>query len=72
VTARQHVAQLTSGERRVAALVAVGKTNREAAASLGVSPKTVEWTLTRIYSKLGVRSRTELAVLAARRPFRLG
>jgi DNA-binding CsgD family transcriptional regulator len=67
VTAQQQVAQLTSGERRVAALVAVGKTNRETAASLGVSPKTVEWTLTRVYSKLGVRSRTELAVLAAGR-----
>lgn len=62
-----HVPPLTPGEGRVAALVAVGKTNREAAASLGLSPKTVEWTLTRVYRKLGVRSRTELAVVAAQR-----
>jgi DNA-binding NarL/FixJ family response regulator len=52
---------LTATEERVAALVAVGRTNKEVAAELYVSVHTVEKALTRIYSKLGVRSRTELA-----------
>ena len=52
---------LTPTERRIAALVADGMTNREVAASLFVTPKTVESALTRVYRKLGVRSRTELA-----------
>jgi DNA-binding NarL/FixJ family response regulator len=42
-------------------LVAAGQTNREVAASMFVSLKTVEANLHRIYQKLGVRSRTELA-----------
>ena len=45
----------------MALLVADGATNREAAASLFVSPKTVETHLGRCYRKLGIRSRTELA-----------
>ncbi len=53
--------ELTPQERRVAMLVADGATNRETAAALFMSPKTVEVHLTRIYRKLGVRSRTELA-----------
>lgn len=53
--------KLTPTERQIAALVAGGETNREVAASLFVTPKTVEATLTRVYRKLGVRSRTELA-----------
>jgi DNA-binding CsgD family transcriptional regulator len=52
---------LTPSEERVAALVAEGKTNREVAAALFVTERTVEGHLTRIYRKLGVRSRTELA-----------
>jgi DNA-binding NarL/FixJ family response regulator len=52
---------LTSAERRVAALVADGRTNREVAAQLFTTVATVEAHLTRIYRKLGVRSRTELA-----------
>jgi DNA-binding NarL/FixJ family response regulator len=52
---------LTSAERRVAALAASGKTNREIAAQLFTTEGTVEKHLTRIYRKLGVRSRTELA-----------
>jgi DNA-binding CsgD family transcriptional regulator len=52
---------LTSAERRVAALVAGGRTNREVAAQLFTTVGTVEVHLTRIYRKLGVRSRTELA-----------
>jgi DNA-binding CsgD family transcriptional regulator len=53
--------ELTSAERRVAALVADGRTNREVAAQLFTTVATVEAHLTRIYRKLGVRSRTELA-----------
>jgi DNA-binding CsgD family transcriptional regulator len=52
---------LTPTEGRVAALVASGSTNREAAEALFVSVHTVEANLKRIYRKLGVRSRTELA-----------
>ena len=49
------------GERSVAELAAAGETNREIGARLYLSPKTVETVLTRVYRKLGVRSRTELA-----------
>jgi DNA-binding CsgD family transcriptional regulator len=52
---------LTPAERRVAALVAEGRTNREVAASLFLAERTVASHLTHIYAKLGVRSRTELA-----------
>jgi ATP/maltotriose-dependent transcriptional regulator MalT len=52
---------LTSTEQRVAALVAEGRSNREVAAQLFVSVRTVEASLTRIYAKLGVRSRAQLA-----------
>jgi DNA-binding NarL/FixJ family response regulator len=55
------VGALSDRERSVAALVAEGRTNREVAAALYLSEKTVEANLTRIYEKLGVRSRTELA-----------
>jgi DNA-binding CsgD family transcriptional regulator/tetratricopeptide (TPR) repeat protein len=51
---------LTSGERRVAELAASGMTNREIAAALFISPKTVEVHLTRAYRKLDVRTRAEL------------
>lgn len=52
---------LTPQEQTVAQLVTRGLTNREVAAELVVSAKTVEHHLSHIYSKLGVRSRTELA-----------
>lgn len=54
-------AELSVGERNVAELAARGRTNREIGAQLYLSPKTVETVLTRVYRKLGVRSRTELA-----------
>jgi DNA-binding NarL/FixJ family response regulator len=54
--------RLTSAEERVAALVAAGRTNAEVAAELFLSVHTVEKALTRIYAKLGIRSRTELAL----------
>ena len=53
--------ELTAVEQRVADLVAAGQTNREVAAALFISVRTVESHLGRIYRKLGVRSRTELA-----------
>jgi DNA-binding CsgD family transcriptional regulator len=52
---------LTPQELQVALVVAEGATNREAAAQLFVSPKTIETHLSHIYRKLEVRSRTELA-----------
>jgi DNA-binding CsgD family transcriptional regulator len=52
---------LTPAERRVAALVADGRTNREVAAALFVTERTVASHLSHVYAKLGVRSRTELA-----------
>jgi len=51
---------LTPAERRIAELVAQGRSNKEAAAALFLSVHTVESALTRVYRKLGVRSRTEL------------
>jgi DNA-binding CsgD family transcriptional regulator len=44
----------------VAELAASGMTNREVAAALFISPKTVEHNLSRVYRKLGIRSRAEL------------
>jgi DNA-binding CsgD family transcriptional regulator/tetratricopeptide (TPR) repeat protein len=52
---------LTARESEVAALVAAGLTNKEVAVRLFVSVRTVEATLSRVYGKLSVRSRTELA-----------
>jgi DNA-binding CsgD family transcriptional regulator len=53
--------ELTPIERRVAELVAAGRTNREVAAALFLSPRTVEGHLSHVYGKLGVRSRVELS-----------
>jgi DNA-binding CsgD family transcriptional regulator len=61
VGGRTRVEGLTSAERRVADLVVEGRTNREVAATLFLGERTVASHLTRIYAKLGVRSRTELA-----------
>lgn len=52
---------LTATERRVAELVGAGRSNQETAAELFMSVKTVEANLTRVYRKLSLRSRTELA-----------
>jgi DNA-binding CsgD family transcriptional regulator len=58
---------LTPAEERVAALVVEGKTNSEVAAALFLSDRTVEGHLSRVYAKLGIRHRAELArALAAR------
>jgi DNA-binding NarL/FixJ family response regulator len=52
---------LTDAEQRVAELAAQGRKNKEIAATLFLAVSTVEMHLSRIYRKLGVRSRTELA-----------
>jgi DNA-binding CsgD family transcriptional regulator len=54
---------LTPTEQRVADLVAEGRSNKEVAGELFVSVRTVEANLTRVYAKLGIRSRTELAAI---------
>ena len=59
---------LTPQEEAVTQLVARGLSNREVAAELFVAEKTVQYHLTRVYAKLGVRSRTELAALRAPSP----
>ena len=53
--------ELTPVERRVAELVAAGRTNKEVAVALFLSTRTVEGHLSRVYGKLGVHSRVELA-----------
>jgi len=58
---------LTRTEARVAAQVATGATNPEIAQALSVSRRTVETHVSNVLTKLGLRSRTELAVLVARR-----
>jgi DNA-binding CsgD family transcriptional regulator len=58
--APRHDAALTPSERRVAELAASGMTNRDVAAALFISPKTVETNLARIYRKLGIKTRAEL------------
>jgi DNA-binding CsgD family transcriptional regulator len=55
------VESLTPSERRVADLAAAGRTNRDVAQELFVTPKTVEVHLSNAYRKLGIRSRRELA-----------
>jgi len=58
-----HDLALTPSERRVAELAASGLTNRDVAAALFISPKTVEANLVRIYRKLGIKTRAELGRL---------
>jgi DNA-binding CsgD family transcriptional regulator len=56
-------ADLTVREREVASLAKTGKSTREIAAALSLSPRTVDVHLTRIYRKLNIRSRAALANL---------
>ena len=56
---------LTVREREVAALVARGETNREIAAGLIVSERTIESHITKILTKLGLSSRARIAIWAA-------
>ncbi len=56
---------LTESEQRVAELVASGLANKEVAAKLVISTRTVEAHLSKVYAKLGVRSRAALAARLA-------
>ena len=58
---------LTGTEARIAGMVRDGASNREIASRLYLSVKTVEATLTRVYRKLGIRSRVDIVRLAAGR-----
>jgi DNA-binding CsgD family transcriptional regulator len=58
---RSTVNDLTPQELQIAALLAAGKTTRETAAALFLSPKTIEYHLRRVYQKLGIHFREELA-----------
>ena len=58
---------LTETEAQIAERAAAGRTNVEIAAELVISPKAVKWNLSKVYGKLGVRSRTELAPALASR-----
>jgi DNA-binding CsgD family transcriptional regulator len=58
--------RLTPREAQIAGQVAEGKSNREVAEALYLTPKTVEFHLTRVYRKLGVRSRSELVRIMSR------
>ena len=64
---RSQPGKLTPVEDQIAQLVARGKSNAEVARELYLSPKTVEWNLSKVYRKLSVRSRAELAAKLARR-----
>ena len=62
-TRRVGAGELSPSDAQIARLAASGRTNREIAQTLFVSPKTVEAGLSRVYAALGVRSRAELAAL---------
>ena len=63
--ARPALPELTPQELRIGTLVAEGRTNREIAEVLYLSPKTIEYHLAGTYRKLGIHSRAELARLLA-------
>ena len=65
IAGAEGVAALTDRERRIAELVRDGHTNRQIAASIHVSEKSVERSMSRIFAKLGVSSRTAVALRVA-------
>jgi two-component system NarL family response regulator len=67
ITQRQGRQELTRREREVLLQVADGASNREVAANLGISERTVEVFMSSILSKFGARSRTEAVSIAAHR-----
>jgi DNA-binding CsgD family transcriptional regulator len=60
--------ELSETERQIVELVVTGRKNREVAAELSLSPNTIAWNLSKIYRKLGVHSRTELAAQISATP----
>ena len=62
---RRALDELTPQERQVARLAAGGQTNPEIGAQLFLSPRTVEWHLSKVFSKLGISSRKELSSASA-------
>ncbi|WP_274561310.1 LuxR C-terminal-related transcriptional regulator [Streptomyces spiramyceticus] len=60
------LASLTVRERQIADLVSGGRTNQQIARELSVSPKTIESHLTRIFGKLGICSRAQIAEMVGR------
>jgi DNA-binding CsgD family transcriptional regulator len=60
--------ELTPQELRIARLLADGKTTRETAEAIFVSPKTVEYHLRHVYGKLGIHSREELTAVFTEPP----
>jgi DNA-binding CsgD family transcriptional regulator len=60
--------ELSETERQIVELVVAGRKNREVAEELSLSPNTIAWNLSKIYRKLGVRSRTELAAQISATP----
>ncbi|MGH9276277.1 MAG: helix-turn-helix domain-containing protein, partial [Acidimicrobiales bacterium] len=63
----ERLARLSPQEERVLTLIADGLTNKEVAARLFISPRTVQAHLTHVYAKLGVSSRVDLAREVTRR-----
>lgn len=58
---RDPTSQLTPRELQISVLLARGRTTRQVAAALFLSPKTVEYHLRHVYTKFGIDSRSELA-----------
>jgi DNA-binding NarL/FixJ family response regulator len=58
--------ELTETQQQVATLAATGLTNKQIAAQMFMSPKTVEANLSKVYEKVGVHSRTQLAAQITR------
>lgn len=63
---------LTAIEERIVGLVAEGYTNPEIGEHVGLSPRTVQWYLDRVFKKVDARSRAHLAAMAVRQELGTG